>query len=147
MHDPLTPVGQRHPYAVWGAAVCALSGLGITLGGPQPNSIDATLPTAFVHIWGAILLLGGAALLISNIIRDPVLAILLERVGSLFLGGMCIVYSVAAFALAGAIATFPGSLAAGFGIASLWRVWQITARLRRFRTYLHQLSDQDDSGG
>jgi hypothetical protein len=137
MRDPLTsPDGRRHPYAVWVAIICILSGLSIIIGGPQPASLDAQLPRHFVYVWGWLLFVGGSMLVAAHVIGDLLLALLLERVGSLLLGGMCAVYSIAAFSFVGALATFPAALAAAFGVASFWRVAQITLQLRHYRDVL-----------
>jgi hypothetical protein len=146
MRDPLSPPdGRRHPYAVWVAIICVLSGASIILGGPQPSSLDAQLPRQFVYAWGGLLLTGGGMLVASNIIGDLLLAMLVERVGSVLLGGMCAVYGVAAFTFVGSVAAFPASLAAAFGVAAFWRVAQITLQLRRYREVLHQLQQRRDA--
>jgi hypothetical protein len=145
MRDPLSPPdGRRHPYAVWVAIICVLSGASIVIGGPQPASLDAQLPRHFVYVWGWLLLVGGGMLVAANIIGDLLLAMLVERLGSVLLGGMCAVYSIAAFTYAGSIATFPASLAAAFGAAAFWRVAQITLLLRHYRTVLVQMQQRRD---
>jgi len=130
---------QRHPYAVWGAAVCVLSGATILFGGPEPNSLNA-----LVLVWGVMLTIGGALLLLSNLIRDPLWTLLLERLGSGLLGAMCLIYTVAALVYGGAVAVFPASLAAAFGIASLWRLWQITKRLHRYLAIVRRIQHVEE---
>jgi hypothetical protein len=144
MRDPLSPPnGQRHPYAVWTAGLCCLSGTFILFGGPQPTSLDSVLPRGFVFAWGFFLAAGGGVLLWGNLVRDRFVAMLLERAGSILLGGMCLVYSGAAFSYVGSLAAFPGSLAGALGVASLWRAWQIHSALRYVHSVLRQRAASD----
>lgn len=139
---PLSKVSNSppHPYAVWGAGLCLISGLVLLIGGPRPNSMEALMPTAYVYVWGASLMTGGALLIAAYFIRELLLAILCERAGCMLLATATLVYAGAAVVVVGASAAFPVGMTAAFGAASTWRAIQITLAIRAYRKMLRSMS-------
>jgi len=56
--------------------------------------------------------------------------IFLEQIGLVAVGGGTLVYSTAIVATAGAQAFFPAAITLAFGLACLWRWWQLQRTIR-----------------
>lgn len=125
------PIDQPRPHALFSAFLCCFSGVGLLLSGATPGSIDEQLSSNFVTIWGLLLSAGGALVLVAVFLPDPIWALLIERIGWVLLGGMCLVYAATILISFGKPAVFPGSIALALGAASWWRVVQISAFVRQ----------------
>lgn len=113
----LPPILLDQPWGIFVKVLCVISGLG-TFVGPQPGSLEATLPRALVFLWSITLVLG-ATFALCGLFRPKVWR--LEVAGLIWLGTASIVYGVAILAHAGWSGAVPGSIILGFGLASLVR--------------------------
>ena len=49
------PARRRHPHQVLVAVMCVVSGVPTLLAGPQPTSVEASMPAVLVFVWAATL--------------------------------------------------------------------------------------------
>lgn len=113
----LPPVLLDQPWGIFIKALCIISGLA-TFVGPQPGSLEATLPRVLVYLWSATLVLG-ASFGLWGLIRPK--AWRLEIAGLIWLGTASIVYALAILFHAGIKGAVPGAIILGFGLAALVR--------------------------
>jgi hypothetical protein len=114
------------PRAVWVMALFVLSGILLVFVGATPGSINAQLDPVWVVIWGLMLVLGALTTLVG-IAKLDTDGILLEQVGSVSMGGACVVYAGAIFGTVGWAGSVPALVVGGFGLASFWRWGQLQA--------------------
>lgn len=131
---------SRHPFQVWALFAFVVGGVGVLLG-PSPTSVDALVPDAPRIAWAVVLLAGGLLGLVSEVIRDRVLGLILERAALVGVGGTALAYAVAVLYVAGWGGFAAGVLIASVGWASLVRARDVTRTLRA----LESLSSTDTS--
>lgn len=120
---------SRHPFQVWVLFAFVVGGMGVLIG-PPPDSVNALVPDAVRIGWAVILTAGGALGLFTEILKDRVTALILERAALVGIGGAALAYAVAVFAVVGAHGFVSGMLIASVGVASLRRSYDITRTLR-----------------
>lgn len=105
------------PWGIFIKALCVISGLA-TFVGPQPGSLQESLPEEMVFLWSITLVVGALCGLIG-LFQPRVWR--LEVAGLIWLGTASIVYAIAIFAQAGFRGAVPGGIIMGFGLAALVR--------------------------
>ena len=125
VEDPSKVDARRHPHQVFLAAFMVLVGIPVLVGGPQPNSLAASLPTWLLYVWAATLVFGGLLVLGAAVVRSPVNALYMECVAHLPLALASLAYVVALAGVNGWKALAAGSIVVGFAIASGARSWQV----------------------
>lgn len=127
---------RRHPMQVFVAGLLALSGLPTLLGGPQPNSLSAALPTLLVYAVAGVFTGGGALVVAAAAVRSPVTALYLEFAAALPLALSLLTYATGAVALAGAKAAIPVALLLGLAAAFIARAVKTYRTIRDLRSAL-----------
>lgn len=125
---------SRHPFQVWALFAFVVGGLGVLLG-PAPDSVNALVPAVARVVWALVLLTGGLLGLVSEVIRDRVLGLILERAALVGVGGTALAYAVAVLAVAGWGGFAAGVLIASVGWASLVRARDVTRTLRALESF------------
>lgn len=120
---------SRHPFQVWALFAFVVGGVGVLLG-PSPTSVDALVPAPARILWALVLLTGGLLGLVSEVIRDRVLGLILERAALVGVGCTALAYALAILAIAGWGGFAAGVLIASVGWASLVRARDVTRTLR-----------------
>jgi cytochrome bd-type quinol oxidase subunit 2 len=120
------------PRVVFILALCVLSGIPLAMGNATPGSINDQLDTAWVVIWGVMLVVGALTTLIGVLKLDAD-GILLEQIGSVAVGGASLLYAGAIFAKVQWAGSVPMLIIAGFGIACFWRWGQLQSLIRHAR--------------
>ena len=118
------------PRAVFILTLCVFSGIPLVLGHATPGTINSQLDKYQVVTWGVLLVLGAACTLIGTF-NMSVNGIIVEQVGSIAVGGACLIYAAAIQAQIGLGGTVPALFVFGFGVACLWRWGQLQALLLR----------------
>jgi hypothetical protein len=126
-------VSRRAPHLAFLCVLCVLSGATILVSGVPPGSIEEALEPWMVTVWGWSLVLNGAAVIVTMLGRDPVVALRRERLMLWPLSLATIAYAIAVGIALGVSGGFPASLALAFAGANFWRMWQITRWLRSLR--------------
>ena len=114
-----------------------------------PTSLSKVLPPAILAIWTIILTLG-AFIGFAGVVwlgRETT-ALLVEQVGLIFLAGAALIYSVVLLSQFGSIkgASVSASFINGFGVAALWRVFEIYKRQRTIVELSRHLDDIEREG-
>jgi hypothetical protein len=105
-----------HPFDIFLGGLCVLSGVPLLLAyTPQPDSLEALLPTWLVFTWGAELVIGGAALVAGVVWEWRTL----QRFGLVLLGPAAIVYAIAIMLTAGRSGLVAAAIVLAFGLACL----------------------------
>jgi len=143
MPDAIATVpARRHPHQVLIAALLAVSGTAILLGGPKPGSVDDALPPPLVFLWAGVLAAGGLMVVAAAFV-PALTALFLELMADPPLTIMCAVYATAIAMSAGARAAVPVSLIAGVSAAFAVRSVQVFRALMAVR---RELSRRRESG-
>ncbi len=124
------------------AALLMVSGAQILFGGPQPNSVNASLPTALLFVWAIVLTVGGAFVVAAAVVK-PHPALYLEFAEHPSLSLMCGVYAASILMLAGARAAVPAALTLAAALAFAVRAVQVTRTLVAVRRELRRLEQED----
>lgn len=137
MHSAIVPVpARRHPHQVLVAALLVVSGLPILLGGPQPGSINETLPGPLVYLWASAIVAGGAMVVAAAIV-GPLAALYLELIADPPLSLMCLVYASAVWTVAGLRGAVPVALVMAAGLAFAVRARQVWLTFRQLKQRRH----------
>lgn len=116
-------------------ALCALSGVTLLAGGPEPGSIEATLPVWAAHTWGGFLA-GGSLLAMLGVFWPDhgrwslTHALMIERLGLTVLGGAGFVYALAVLVAAGPGGRLAGGIIGYFTVVCVSRAWKIGQAFR-----------------
>jgi hypothetical protein len=133
------PPPARNPFV----HVLALSALGqgvnIVIGNPPPGSVELTLPSVLLYVWGLGLIGFWVAIVVAALWRDVLTGVLIER-------GACIVavlatsaYTLGAVQILGSdLFSLPVLTTIFYGPAALIRLIQITQDLRRAHRLLQE---------
>lgn len=123
--------GRNRPHLLMTLWFSLVSGLIFVMGAPVPPSMgDSDL----VGVWAWLLLLSGLVGLVGCYTRRNLKRGLgLERAGMLIGAGAVIGYAVQVYALNGQRALFSAGFCAGWAIANVVRVLQISNDLRKLR--------------
>ncbi len=129
---------SRHPDELFLLFLCLISGITIVFGdAPAPGTIEAALPGWAATVWGIALLLGPLTTLIGifwpHRLRKTD-GLIVEQVGQMVTGVTAIFYAVILTLAAWPAAVVAGAITLAFGLARLWRWWQI----QRILTDLHR---------
>lgn len=127
------------PFEVWIAGACIISGTLAALGRARPLSLVTQAPSWMLHVWGVVLLIGGAATLVARwrigrpqtVLGDRS-ARSLEVVGLVALATAICVYAVAIFAV-GRTGTASGSITAAMAASCAMRAWIVARELKAER--------------
>lgn len=125
-------LGYRHnPYEELLLAISLLLGIVYSFQVPAPTSIAATQPTVMIRLWALGMAASGAAGLAGCLWRtDIVRALYLEKAG-LYIGAATLgLYACAAFGYAGWRALGSGIFLAGWAVAHLLRLVQISQDIK-----------------
>ncbi len=109
-----------------------------------PSTLSRVLPDAILVIW-TVLLVVGAFVGFTGVIwfgRETT-ALLIEQVGLIALGGAALIYAVVLLSQFGSIqgASVSTSFIGGFGIAAMWRTYEINKRQRSIVELSRHLDD------
>ena len=131
------PIGyrpaRRHPFQVLLAGMCVLGGLPVLITGAAPGSIQETLPTLLLYVWGATLVCSGSLVVGAAIIRSPVNALYLEMIAHPALALVAFAYGAAVFTAAGLRGVTGGLIIIGLGVSAGARFFQVRSTFRRVR--------------
>jgi hypothetical protein len=132
---------RRHPMAIYLYGLSALSGVTYLVVGAPPGSVSTLLPGVLSYSWYLSLALGGVAGLVAAVWREPLTAVMIERIAMVPLGAAAIVYA-AALVLRGQLSLlFTAGIVAGFGVSALLRAAQITRHLRALHAVAKAVTD------
>jgi hypothetical protein len=126
------------PRALFVLLLCITSGVPLIFANATPGSIAARLDAPYVVAWG-VMLTGGATLTLVGALRQSVNGVVAEQVGSVALGSACLIYVAAIWLSVQWRGTVNMSLLLGFGLASLWRFFQLRAYLRTVEDLAQEL--------
>lgn len=127
--DPLSPVPpSRHPFQFWVLAACLFAGV-VNLVTRPDTAFAESVPYIVTVIWGLLLSCSSLLGLVSAWWSDRITGLLMERAALTALGIGAVSYGLFLILVVGSIATFPGSLTFGVGVASLWRVRHINREI------------------
>jgi hypothetical protein len=105
-----------YPFDIFLGGLCVLSGIPLLLAyTPQPDSLEALLPTWLVFAWGAELVVGGGTLVVGTVREWRTL----QRFGLVLLGPAAIVYAIAIVFTAGRSGLVAAAIVLAFGLACL----------------------------
>lgn len=138
----LVPVRDgRQPHHVLFLIAALIAGIAGTADhGTQSPITRQLMPDGLAVVWYALLALAAVITLagIAASGKRVVLGLLIERMGSLLIGGLCIAYGLAALGLLGRAAIVGGLVTLAFGIASAIRSHQIGRDLHSVRRVLRE---------
>src|SRR4051794_14835141 len=117
-HRYLTPASRYppDPRAIFILSLCVVAGIPLALGGGKPQSIEALMPAWVVVVWGFNLVAGAVTTLIGMGLRTAT-GILLEQVGSVWVGAATVFYGTAIVLVGGQAAAFGAAIVFGWGIS------------------------------
>lgn len=127
---------RRHPMQVFVAGLLTLSGLPTLLGGPQPNSLEQSLPSWLVYGVAAVFTAGGALVVGAAIVRNAETALYLEFAAAPPLALALVSYASGALSLAGLRAAVPAALLVGLAAAFALRGFTVYRTIKALRTAL-----------
>lgn len=123
--------GRRRPHEQLFLAFGALSGAVYLIGAPPPASVAALMSPLLVKAWAGGLVLSGVVGLLGCWMHPSGRSLRLEQGGMLIGAAALLVYTTAAFSLAGWRALFGGGIAAAWTVANLTRAWQADRDIRQ----------------
>lgn len=116
------PVGTLdRPLESFLAILCVIAGLAQLVGPAEQQSVNASLPSAFVTIWSVMLVAGGGATA-YGVTTDSAFV---ERAGLKLLSGSAFIYSICAIGFLGWDSIYTVSITIAFGLATLLRSMMI----------------------
>lgn len=127
---------RRHPMQVFVASLLTLSGIPILLGGPQPGSLSAALPTLLVYVWAGVMVGGGGLVVAAAIVRDPETALYMEFTAAAPLALMLTAYAGSVLEAAGLKAAVAAALSLGLACAFTARAVAVYRTIRKLRAVL-----------
>ncbi len=120
------------PFEIVGLAFAVPVGLSTLIFG-LPSSIQIALPPLLQYGWAIFFTLGSAMALLGLVTRRAA-GIYMEQIGVLAAGTACLVYAAALLGrqdLQMFNAYFPATMIGAYGVACLWRGWQLQKILQR----------------
>lgn len=143
--DPMAAVPpSRHPFQIWVLVACILSGITTVGDWGRPGTLNEILPEYMMMLWGWVLLLAGGLGIAAAFWKDRITGLLIERIALGGLGGILVVYGVAARIVGGSSATVIMIMCASLGAASFWRIHHVHRDLRRLHRWIEA---HYDNGG
>lgn len=130
------------PRALFILLLCVVVGIPLVFANATPGSIAAKLDPPWVITWG-IMLSGGSLLTIIGALRQTPIGVILEQIGSVALGVACIIYAAAIWFTVHLLGAVPICIVLGFGLASLWRWYQ----LQRYLNTVERIARESREGG
>lgn len=121
---------SRHPFQVWALFAFVIGGVG-ALVGPPPESVAVLVDPRIRTVWAVVLFAGGTVGLVSEVLRDRILGLIVERAALVAIAGAALAYGVAVIYAAGFRGGVAGALVLSVGTASGVRAWQVTRTLNR----------------
>ena len=127
MHETPILAPSRHPFQLFILTLCLITGVPVLVGNaPAPGSLEDAMPDFVFLGWNIALVAGSAVALVGSMVqKNRVTGILLEQWGLVAVGMAAIVYGI----LIPFVAHWGGAISAsiifGFGVACLWRWWQL----------------------
>lgn len=112
-----------------------------------PTSINRVLPDELLLVWSIMLILGGA-IGFTGVVwwgREAT-ALIIEQIGVVLIAGASTIYAIALISQIDSVkgASVVTSFVGGCGVASVWRVIQITKAQRRMVALSEFLDDSED---
>lgn len=101
--------------------MCAFGGLLLLFNGPRPGTIEETLPSLLVTLWGAELAIGGGGTMLGLTLGNGTI----ERLGLGFLAAAAFVYATVLIRAAPITGMFTILILLGIVAASLLRMWSM----------------------
>lgn len=123
------------PRAFFILVLCIPSGITLLLSPEEPPALQATLPSWAIMLW-AFSLGVGALVTLLGVVMSSITGILIEQIGSVWVGSAAIVYGVAVLAVGGVSTLGAVAPILGFGAACLYRWLQLQRLLKRVRKVL-----------
>jgi hypothetical protein len=122
-------------------ALCLIFSIPVLLGeSPAPGTLNDAMPSWMVVAWSIVLVLGAGTVLGSYFIRDRIVGIIVEQFGSVCMGVVALLYSVAIFVIAlDAGGGIPGAIVLGFAFARFYQVYQYQKFLNSVQSILVEL--------
>lgn len=119
--------------------LCVVVAVPIIFGtAPKPGSIAHMHPTWFGYLWAITLAIGALIILFSYLVRERVMAIIIEQFGSILLGMAGLLYGFTILILnwdsGGSTA---GVIVLGFSLTRLWQA-------RRYQKFLQKVREVVD---
>lgn len=141
LDDPL--YSQKNPHQTFLLVLSLFSAAPLLFGGSTGSAtLDAHLGTFTVLMWGVCLLFGSLVALIGEFWPGHTwTALVLERAGLGLVGAGAAIYSFVVFTTV-PDARFAVSITAAYAASCLWRVGQITRRLRWLRALIRGLNTE-----
>ena len=130
---PFPPAEPKNPFEVFILVWIALASASFTTGDPGSRSLQQALPERAVILWGACAMIGAVMALVGILVQKWTNdGLVLERTGIILVGGAAAVYGYVIYNEAAQIADVRYIVAVqiALSMASLWRAWHITKRLR-----------------
>lgn len=120
---------SRSPFEIFMLLACILSGIAGLID-PYASTISKLLPPWQLYLWNAGIALGGLATLIGAL-GGRYISLHIERIGLTFLTGLSSVYVIAVLSYSGLKFGLAVSVTLAFTAASVFRLREIQADLRR----------------
>ena len=109
---------DAHPFEVFIGFLCVLAGLPLLFNGPRPGTIEETLPSFLVTVWGLELLAGGILTLLGLAIAST----LIEQLGLSLLSAASAVYGIVLLTVAWPASIVSAAITLGLALACFSRV-------------------------
>lgn len=140
-HRFLTPASRYppDPRAVFILSLCVVAGIPLVLGVSKPQSIEELMPAWVVVVWGFNLVAGSVATLIGMSLRTAT-GILMEQVGSVWVGAATLFYGTAIILVGGWAAGAAAAIVFGWGLSCFFRWAQLQALIN---TAVQEAADND----
>jgi hypothetical protein len=120
----------KHPFELFILVLGLISGGPLLFGKIRPGSTEELLNPVMLQIWAWMLVTGCAVALVGALWRWQVTTgLLLEQLGLVAVGAGVVIYT-ASLLYAGTGRFLSAAIIGGFGLACLWRVWQIQRWVR-----------------
>lgn len=136
--QPVVRTG-RNPLAISMVLVFFVSGVAGLFSTEVSSPTLSAVLGSYVWLWHTGLIIGAGTALVGILLLKPLMDVLVERVGMVWLASLFLSYFVAVCVNDDAYFTTYSGVILGLGIAFGARAWQITRDLRRLRRILQGL--------
>lgn len=130
------------PRALFVLSLCVAVGIPLIFANATPGTIASKLDPPLIVVWGLMLSLGSLVTLVG-VVRQSVNGIITEQVGSVAVGGACLIYAVAIWLSVRWAGAVPMVIVFGWGLSCFWRWYQLQRLMKKAEDVAAAVREQD----
>jgi len=118
------------PRALFVLSLCVAVGVPLIFANATPGTIASKLDPPLIVVWG-LMLSAGSLVTLLGVLRQSVGGIITEQVGSVAVGGACMIYAVAIWLSVRWAGAVPMVIVFGWGLSCFWRWYQLQRLMKK----------------